>query len=116
MELEVLVMASPLLAPALAETVIITYRGVKNGSNANNPIPHFPIPSQLVSVLIIYGGLSLFPQSAERLAAAVGWGFVVATLLNLYEPGGKVISTNNIVSSNVTAGSELVAGTTSATS
>ena len=109
-------MASPLLAPALAETVVITYRGVKNGTNVNNPIPHFPMPNQLVSVLIIFGALSLIPKSGERLAATVGWGFVLATVLNLYEPGGKVASTNTIVSSNVTAGSELIQGTTSATS
>ena len=109
-------MASPLLAPALAETIVITYRGVKNGTNVNNPIPHFPMPNQLASVLIIFGALSLIPQSGERLAATVGWGFVLATVLNLYEPGGKVASTNTIVSSNVTAGSELIQGTTSATS
>ena len=109
-------MASPLLAPALAETIVITYRGVKNGTNVNNPIPHFPMPNQLLSVFIIFGALSLIPQSGERLAATVGWGFVLATVLNLYEPGGKVASTNTIVSSNVTAGSELIQGTTSATS
>lgn len=87
-------MASPLLAPALAEVVIITYRDAKNGSNVNNPIPHFPLPSQLTSVLIVYGGLSLLPQSFEKVAALMGWGFVVATLLDLWTPGGTVAQVN----------------------
>lgn len=109
-------MASPLLYPALAETVVITYRGIKNGTNVNNPIPHFPMPNQLASVLIIYGGLSLFPQSAEKLAAMVGWGFVVATVLNLYNPGKQATTATQTVASNITAGTSLITGTTSATS
>ena len=38
---------NPLLYPALVETALITYRGVINKSNVNNPIPHFPLPSQI---------------------------------------------------------------------
>jgi hypothetical protein len=110
-----LAMANPLLYPALAETVVITYRGVKNGTNANNPIPHFPMPNQLASVLIIYGGLSLFPQRAEKLSAMLGWGFVIATVLNLYAPGKQASSTTQ-VASNIKAGTDLTTGTTSATS
>lgn len=85
-------MAHPLLAPALAETVLITWRDVKNGSNVDNPIPHFPLPSQYVSVVIVFGALSLFPESAARLAAVIGWGLVVATALNAFTPGSTVNS------------------------
>jgi hypothetical protein len=102
-----------LLYPALVETFFITYRSVANSSNAENPIPHFPIPSQLVSVFIVYGTLSLFPEQANRLATMLGWGFVVATALNLWTPGGKVAKTNAVV--KAVAGSSLISGTTSAT-
>jgi hypothetical protein len=106
---------NPLLYPALVETALITYRGVINKSNVNNPIPHFPLPSQVGSVVFVYGTLSLFPDSANRLATLLGWGFVVATALNVWSPGGKVTNTNAVVASNATAGSELIQGTTSST-
>jgi len=97
-------MASPLLYPALAEVALITYRDVKNGSNVNNPIPHFPIPSQYVSVILVYGGLSLLPESADRLGALIGWGFVVATALNVWTPGASVITSSTGVSPVVVNG------------
>jgi len=106
---------NPLLYPALAETALVTYRGVINKTNVNNPIPHFPLPSQLVSVVVVYGALSIFPDSANRLASLLGWGFVVATALNVWSPGGKVATTNATVASNVTAGTSLIEGTTSST-
>jgi hypothetical protein len=84
-------MASPLLYPALAEIALITYRDIKNGINAQNPIAHLPVPSQYVSVVTVFGGLSLLPSSADRLGALLGWGFVVATALNVFTPGGRTI-------------------------
>jgi len=87
-------MASPLLYPILAETALITYRDVRNKSNVDNPIPHLPLPSQYVSVVLVYGGLSLLPKSFDRLTAVFGWGIVVATALNLFTPGGSVVTTN----------------------
>lgn len=84
-------MASPLLAPILAEVALITYRDVKNKSNVDNPIPHLPIPSQYASVVIVFGGLALLPQSFDRLGSVFGWGIVIATALNVFTPGGKVI-------------------------
>lgn len=85
-------MASPLLYPALAEIALITYRDIKNKSNAQNPIAHLPVPSQYVSVVTVFGGLSLLPSSADRLGALLGWGFVVATALNVFTPGGRTIA------------------------
>jgi len=69
----------------MAEVVIITYRTVSRGSTG--PIAHLPLPSTYVSTMIIYGGLGLFPESANAFTAAVGWGLVVATVLNLWTPG-----------------------------
>ena len=71
----------------LAEIAVITYRDVRNGTNVANPVPHFPLPSQYVSVFVVYGLLSLFPDTAKDLASTIGWGFVVATVLNLWKPG-----------------------------
>lgn len=82
------------LAPAMAEVALITWRDVKSGTNSVNPIPHVPMPSQLVPVAIVYGALAILPESAGTLASIIGWGFVVATLLNLFNPAGQVATTN----------------------
>jgi hypothetical protein len=82
------------LAAAAAEVVLVTYRDVKNGTNLVNPIPHLPMPSQLVSVGLVYGVLALFPDNASTLASLIGWGFVVATLLNVFTPASQVTTTN----------------------
>lgn len=68
-----------LLAAALVEAAIVTYRDL----SAQKVLPP---PSDYVAVAIIYGGLSLFPESGAGFASVVGWGFVVATFLNLWSP------------------------------
>lgn len=80
----------PVINAAIAETILITYRDVRNNLNVDNPIPHFPLPSQFTSVVVIYGALAFFPEKGDSLAAMIGWGFVLATFLNLWTPGGKV--------------------------
>ncbi len=80
----------PIVNAAIAEAIVITYRDVRNGLNKDNPIPHFPLPSQYASVVLVYGALAFFPEKGDNLAAMIGWGFVVATLLNVWTPGGKV--------------------------
>jgi len=82
-------MASPLLAPALAETALIIYRDVRNGKADSYPIKYLPLPSQLVSVTVVFGGLSLLPDRASRLATIAGWGFVVATAIQMYSSNRK---------------------------
>jgi hypothetical protein len=96
---------NPLLYPSLVEVALITYRDVRKGNNTANPIKYLPIPSQYVSVIIVYGGLSFAPPSAQRLAALIGWGFVVATALNVWTPGSTVNS--------VKAGGPIAPGVTS---
>jgi hypothetical protein len=73
----------------LAEVVLITYRAVRsNGitTPATAPLP-LPLPSEYLSAVFIYGGLGLVGGKAAPVAGLVGWGFVVATALNLFNPG-----------------------------
>ena len=90
----------PLVNAAIAETIVITYRDVKDAKNIDNPIPHFPLPSQYVSVAIVYGALSFFPEKASNVAGLIGWGFVLATVLNLWTPGQKV-STSSALATTI---------------
>ena len=76
-----------LLAAWLAETVLITYRGAKQGGSKNNPVAHMPLPSEYIGSFIVFGGLSLVPgPNGQRVAGLFGWGVVVATFLNLWDP------------------------------
>ena len=77
------------LAAFFTELTLITYRGAKTGTTG--PIPHLVIPSDYAGAAIIYGLLGLLGKTrAEPVAAAVAWGFVVATLLNLWTPKNPV--------------------------
>lgn len=87
-----------LLFPWITETLLITYRGASQGKAVGNPIPHLPLPSDYVGEFLVFGALSLIPgPNGGRVAAAFGWGLVVATFLNLYDPttigkpGGAVV-------------------------
>ena len=77
------------LAAFFVEIGLITYRGVK--TSATGPIARLVLPSDYVGVAIVYGILGLLGKTkAEPLAAAIAWGFVVATLLNLWTPKNPV--------------------------
>jgi hypothetical protein len=84
---------SGLLGAFLVEVALITYRdvtqgGIKVRQGASSTAPlHAPLPSLYTSALIVYGSLAVIPKSLAPIPAMVGWGFVVATLLNLYTPG-----------------------------
>lgn len=71
--------ARGLFAAALVESAIVTWRDI-----SQTKVP--PPPSDFVAVAIIYGGLSLFPESAGNFPSLVGWGFVAATFLKLWSP------------------------------
>jgi hypothetical protein len=83
-----------LLAAALAETVLISYRDVKQ-----NHI--LPLPSNYVSVAVVYGALGLLPDSASNVSAAVGWGLVLATFLNLWKPAGNQINPSAVATPGI---------------
>ena len=68
-----------LMGAAMVETALVTWRDV-----AKQKVP--PPPSDYVAVAIIYGLLGLLPESGQGFANVVGWGFVVATLLNFWTP------------------------------
>ena len=73
-----------LLAPATAETALIVYRNVRKGEAAKLPVPYLPVPAQLISVAVVYGGLSLVPDRYDRIAGLFAWGVVIATALNVF--------------------------------
>jgi len=80
-----------LLAAWVAETVLITYRGAKQGGTKNNPVAHLPLPSEYIASFVVFGGLSLVPgPNGQRVAGLFGWGVVVATFLNLWNPKGGI--------------------------
>lgn len=90
-------MSSSLYAAFFTQVGIVTYReyagsGVSGGgiiTPTQAPIG-LPLPSVYTAPIIVYGALALFPSSAGNLPGLIGWGFVVATLLNLWNPSGKV--------------------------
>lgn len=81
-----------LLTAFLAEIVLISYRNLAGGGTqvpATAPIP-LPLPSQYTAPIAVYGVLALVPAGGQQIAGLVGWGLVVATALNLWNPGGTV--------------------------
>ena len=73
-----------LLAAFIAELGIITYRSFTRPKES--PLS-FPLPADYAGAALIYGLLGLMGKTqAEPVATALGWGFVVATLLNLWTP------------------------------
>lgn len=98
----------------LVEVALVTYRAVsqggvqtRKGQQSTAPLPA-PLPSLYTSAIIIYGGLSLLPNSLAPVPALLGWGFVVATFLNLYTPG----SANAAKASNAAAAQALTTSPT----
>lgn len=84
---------SGLFGAFIVEVGIITYRAVtqgqvvsRKGKSSTAPLPA-PLPSLYTSAILVYGTLGLLPKSLAPVPALVGWGFVVATFLNLYTPG-----------------------------
>ncbi len=77
------------LGAFLVEVALITYRGlrgVKPGTHPTSPIG-LPLPANYTGAIFIYGVLGLATRTeAARVATLVGWGFVVATALDLWTP------------------------------
>lgn len=71
------------------EIGLITYRGVTQGATKvpNSAPLHAPLPSNYTSAIFVYSALALLPKALAPIPALVGWGFVVATFLNIYTPG-----------------------------
>ena len=89
---------NPVLAPLALETVLVTWRAVQDGKNL--PVAYMPLPSTYTSILIVFGGLSLLPDSAKQVQSIAAWGFVIATALNFWTPSGKIQAVNQVASEN----------------
>ena len=63
-----------IFAPWLVEILLISMRAVKNRQRP-------PLPGELAATFVVFGMLSFIPN--KRVSAAAGWGFVVASALNV---------------------------------
>lgn len=93
---------NPITIAWLAEVGIITWRGVKNDKRP-------PIPSELLSTFVVFGGLTLFGgnPTMSRGANLVAWGLVLATFMNFVDP-----TKNKIGASSATAAGKSLAAAT----
>jgi hypothetical protein len=84
-----------LLSAWMAELVLITYRDAKKGALQQAPLKGAPVPAEYASTFIIFGVLGFATGDWARPAGLFGWGLVLATFLNLWNPGstGKGIQT-----------------------
>ena len=94
----------------LTEVALISYRATQKGANAGTANVPLPLPASYASTFVVYGALALLPDSASAFAGLVGWGFVVATFLNLYNP----IKSGQKTPTVATSGSKNAAGNTAA--
>jgi hypothetical protein len=67
----------PLLFPWLAEIGLITYRDMKAEKRP-------PLPSELVSVFVVFGAFTLVSKASPGIASALGWGIVLATGMQVF--------------------------------
>lgn len=84
-------MNSTLLYPWVAELVLITYRDVQGKTQSGGlGFRHLPLPSEFLATFVVFGALGLLAgeegEGRTTVATMFGWGVVVATLLNLWNP------------------------------
>ena len=72
-------MDQALLAALVAEVGLITWRDFSTGADR---IGGLPLPADYLAALALFGAFGLLRGKAAPVGAALGWGFVVATLLN----------------------------------
>jgi len=97
---------SLLFAAWMSEVGLITYRIVSKGRPVAAGGYKIPWPADYVATFIVFGPLSLLGELRggwDRVAALAGWGFVVATVLNLVDPtegvaAGKASGTTPVTS------------------
>jgi len=102
---------SSLLGAFFIQLGIITYRDVTQGGiKVPDTAPiKAPLPSQYLSAMLIYGVLGVMPASTAPLPGLIGWGLVVATMLNLWTPGagGKATFSPTTASTATSANAQL---------
>lgn len=62
------------LTPWLVEVLLISYRAWRKRSRP-------PLPGELAATFVVFGSLSLIPN--KQVGAVTGWGFVIASALNI---------------------------------
>jgi hypothetical protein len=70
---------SPLIAAFVAELGIITWRDLHKQKI-------LPIPSDYAAAALIFGAFGLVGEASPKVAAWLGWGIVLATFLELWDP------------------------------
>ena len=70
----------------MAELVLIFWRDLAGKSPATPGDRRFPWPSELLYTFVLFGVLNALPGEAGKVGAAIGWGVVVATFLNVWSP------------------------------
>lgn len=85
----------------LAELILITYRNSKQAAPDN--VAGFPLPSDYLASFAIFGVLAALPDSASKLSGAIGWGYVTATFLNLFNPTNPLGKTSTSKTSSSTS-------------
>lgn len=87
-------MNSGLFGAALVETALVTYREVGQGrlSVPGDAPLKAPLPSTYTAIVVVYGVLGFVPGQGELVASLIGWGLVIATFLNLWQPGSKSVT------------------------
>ena len=73
----------------MAELGLVSFRTVKNGRPAAAGGYHVPWPADFVASFVVFGSLSVLAELQggwDKVAAAAGWGFVLATVLYLVDP------------------------------
>lgn len=82
-----------LMAAFLAEIGLITYRDITRNDPLHQ-VAGLPLPADYTAAIVLFGALGLAPKDGpDKVAALLGWAFVIATALNLtpalLNPSGK---------------------------
>lgn len=78
------------LAAWLVEIGLITWRGIKSSSPTGS-ISGLPLPADYLATFVLFGGLgALAKTKASGLGAAIAWGLVLATYMNIVDPANPL--------------------------
>lgn len=77
-----------LLLAWMVEIAIVTYKDVKGNHRP-------PVPSELLDSFVVFGAFSIVAEANQKLGTTLGWGIVVATLLNVFPLTTPTTAINN---------------------
>ena len=91
-----------MLAPWAAELTLITLRDLNisppgiTWKSQGNRISGLPAPGDYLATFVLFAPLAaLADTKAKPLAEAIGWAYVLATLLNIVNPSNPISKTSN---------------------